>query len=470
MTTEPLHEASTSAVPDTFQLFDLPHSDMSLLAYRMLEFTPITTDIHPMEFTIPAVDEFVDLSRSYFKVRIRLKKNDGTDLADGDKLYPAPNLAHTLIKQMTIHLNGTLINAQTDTYAYKAFLETVLNYDQQEANSLLRPQGWLGTHTDGSSALDFATPLTANNTDSAGPHAHYTALAPTKKAALALSRAEQGHYQGGAFRTLIFKPHSEIFHLSKALVPGVEIKIRFYFNAPAFFLNGVGEQGRLTKEDIQMSFHLCQLSLSAPLYKTLDETRHSKREVAKFPTVRSEIRVFSHPANMTEFNQGNLFQGRIPDRLIVGLLHAHSYNGHYQYNPFSFQKFGLVSIKQLVRGEEYPYQTLELNQADTHRDMEGYFRFLQASEAWRKGQSSMVTPEMWGGTGCCTLFMFNNVANGAADGGLMNPRQSGELRLVFRLGAAINHVINVLLYAEFENVLEIDGNSAVMYNAYQGGV
>ena len=135
-----------------------------------------------MEFTIPTVNEYVDLNRSYFRMRYRLKKANGTNVAAGDKLYPTHNLAHTLIKHMTVHLNGNLINAQTDTYAYKAYLETLLNYDQQEANSLLRVQGWFGTHTNESSALDFATPLKASNTDMA-LHAHYTALSRTKKAA-----------------------------------------------------------------------------------------------------------------------------------------------------------------------------------------------------------------------------------------------------------------------------------------------
>ena len=149
------------------------------------------------------------------------------------------------------------------------------------------------------------------------------------------------------------------------------------------------------------------------------------------------------------------------------------------YPPFSFQKFGLSQIEQLVRGEVYPASALELNHNNTHKDLEGYFRFLMASEAWRKGQASMVEPEMWGGAGCCTLFMFDNVPNGAADSTLMNPRQDGYLRIRFKLGAAVNldcpvaidfqHVLKlgVLLYAEFENVLEIDGNGAVIYNIYR---
>ena len=203
------------------------------------------------------------------------------------------------------------------------------------------------------------------------------------------------------------------------------------------------------------------------MYKTLDTPRHSRRELAKYPTVRSEIRVFSQPTNQLEFNEGNLFQERVPDRLIVGLLYTKSYHGDMAYPPFSFQKFGLMQIEQLVRGEVYPASSFELNHNNTHKDPEGYFRFLMASKAWRKGEASMVELDMWGGTGCCTLFMFDNVPNGAADGTLMNPRQDGDVRIRFKLGAAVNHVLNVLLYAEFENVLEIDGNGAVIYNIYR---
>ena len=38
----------------------------------------------------------------------------------------------------------------------------------------------------------------------------------------------------------------------------------------------------------------------------------------------------------------------------------------------------------------------------------------------------------------------------------------------FWLGVPIGEVINMVLYAEFENVLEIYGHNAVMINVYQG--
>ena len=79
----------------------------------------------------------------------------------------------------------------------------------------------------------------------------------------------------------------------------------------------------------------------------------------------------------------------------------------------------------------------------------------------------MVKREDWGHGKNCTLFMFDNVANGCADSQTLNPKQSGDLQLVLEFGAAPNTNITVLVYGEFENLLEIDRNGAVLYNIYQ---
>ena len=63
--------------------------------------------------------------------------------------------------------------------------------------------------------------------------------------------------------------------------------------------------------------------------------------------------------------------------------------------------------------------------------------------------------------------MFDNVANGCADSQNLNPKQTGDLQLVLEFGAAPGNNITVLVYGEFENLLEIDRNGAVLYNIYQ---
>ena len=251
-----------------------------------------------------------------------------------------------------------------------------MNYVREEGETVLRPQGWFN-------ALDFPDEWTANNTDTTSNggagHNDYQALSANHKAALTLSKAKTALYVGGARHSLVFQPHLEAFHTGGILVPGVEIKMKFHFNSPNLFLNGVGLAGRLMEADIQIQFHLCQLRLNPDVFNDIDSERHRYRELAKYPTVRSEIGTFSMMGTLTRFDIPNLFQNRIPDRMIVGLLDSRAFNGAVTRDPFCFQKFGLRSIRQMVRGEEYPYETLELNHDNGARDALGYFRFLQAS-------------------------------------------------------------------------------------------
>lgn len=67
----------------------------------------------------------------------------------------------------------------------------------------------------------------------------------------------------------------------------------------------------------------------------------------------------------------------------------------------------------------------------------------------------------------CTLFMLDNVASGDADSKNLNPKQSGDLQVKLKFSAPPSEVISVMIYGEFENLLEIDRFGAVMYNIYE---
>ena len=318
--TAPAHPRSDGTVNPALRLFKVPPTDISINAYRMVTVQPTTTGINPMEFIIPGLDDFVDLGRSYFTMELSLKKDDNGNLVANQKLWPVNNLAHSIIKQIDLHLNGTLISPQSDTYHYKAYLETLLNYDREDGKTVLGPQGWYNQ-------VDFPPQWTANNTNSAAPHNDYRDLPANHKGALAAMVAEVEKYAGGLTHSLVFTPHLEVFHTGKLLVPGIEIKMKFHFNGPNLFLNGVGLAGRLMEGDVKLRFHLCQLRLNDAIYQSLSAKRHNEGEIASYPTVRSEIRTFSMQGNLTRFDIPNLFQNRIPDRLIVGLLDSCAFNG-----------------------------------------------------------------------------------------------------------------------------------------------
>ena len=353
----PAHARSEGTINPALQIFKVPPTDISINAYRMVTIQPTTTGIKPTEFIIPALDDYVDLACSYFTMELRLKKSTNDNLVADEKLWPVNNLAHSIIKQFDLQLNGTLISAQSDTYHYKAYLENLLNFDREDGKTVLKPAGWFNQ-------VDFPPQWTATNTNTqanAGAgHAHWVALSANHKGALAASVAGTAQYAGGVTQSLVFTPHLEVFHTGKVLVPGVEIKMKFHFNSPNLFLNGVALAGRLMEGDVKLRFHLCQLRLNETLYRNLSVQRHNGKELATYPTMRSEIRTFSMQGNLTRFDIPNLFQNRVPDRLIVGLVDSRAFNGDVTRDPFCFQKFGLSSARQIVRGEEYPYETLQL--------------------------------------------------------------------------------------------------------------
>ena len=76
----------------------------------------------------------------------------------------------------------------------------------------------------------------------------------------------------------------------------------------------------------------------------------------------------------------------------------------------------------------------------------------------------MVLKENRGQDKRCTLFVFDNTANRCLDSPVLNPVQTGEVRLIIDFGTNPGVNLTVLMYGEFENLLEINSNKVVMYD------
>jgi hypothetical protein len=95
-------------------------------------------DYHPVssitgrasiEFDVNATGEdYLDLANSLLHVRAKIVKANGEDLEAGSPVGPVNNCLHSLFSQVDISLDGTLITSSTKTYAYGAYIETLLSY------------------------------------------------------------------------------------------------------------------------------------------------------------------------------------------------------------------------------------------------------------------------------------------------------------------------------------------------------
>ena len=453
----------------SLDIFSVPSTDYTLQGYRMVPYHKLSSSITPMKFSVQALEDYVDLNRSYFVVDLRLSTsgqngivadaNAASDANNTKFTYAVNNLAHTIFKQINVRFNGTLMTEQTDTYAYSAFFQTLLNYNRDDGETVLQPQGWVNflnvIPTLGATGVNDDISTTAgylHNNDN-------------------LLKTLTTPFRGNVVVRLIMRPYLPAFHTGKIMVPGVEMNFELHFNSPDFYTfstltsgTGVKRYVTLREQDVDITLHLCRLSLNPDVYSTLEGERKLRKQVVKYPVVRNQIRTFIFNGATTVWTQDNLFLNRVPQRMIVGILDSTAFNGNKEKYPFAFQSKGVTSVRQFIEGEEYPCVTLELTGNSALNNRMGYYRFMEAAGAMPKHREFMVKPGEWGHNKNCTLYMWNNVPGGDADGPKLNPKQTGDVRLEIKFRAAVNANITILVWGEFESVIYIDHLGAVTYD------
>ena len=129
------HNLSSRVMSPDLQVFQVPKMDTSMLVVRFTQLQPVTTGIHLKEFLILATETFINLNRSYFEMEVKLQTRTPANLAYNTNLFPVTNLEHTMIKQLSVHVNDVLLEPQTNHYHYKAFFETILNPNRNDGET-----------------------------------------------------------------------------------------------------------------------------------------------------------------------------------------------------------------------------------------------------------------------------------------------------------------------------------------------
>ena len=206
MSTEinPAYGSSLPMVNAKLDLFKTSPTDISTSSYRMVPIQPFTTGTTPIDFQVDAQGDFVDLNRNYFDVELQLSSTDNNNnlarTADDTDTMIAPvnNFAHSIFKQINMRLNGTLISEQTDTYYYKTYMETPLNNNRQDGETILVPQGWYNH-------IDVVSQYTAANIKNDG--AQRAALSQQNKDTLKAQKDALVPFVAQRRHTLRMKPH-----------------------------------------------------------------------------------------------------------------------------------------------------------------------------------------------------------------------------------------------------------------------
>ncbi|XP_020899945.2 uncharacterized protein F54H12.2, partial [Exaiptasia diaphana] len=347
-----VHPHSTPCTKSEVDLFTVPATQVVLEKGSWIDFQPISnlSPSAPIEFQISGTDNYLDLAKTLLTLRLKVTKADGANLTSKEKVAPVNLFLQSLFKQVDVFLNGTLVTQSTGTYSYKSMLETLLNYGPAVKQSALTGSLY---YKDTAGSMDSLDPTDGGSNQ--GLQSRYT-------------------FTEQSYICDMWGPlHCDVLFSERLLLNHVNVTIKLIPNPSAFALMS-GETNPSYKIDIQRAVLKVRAVKVSPSLQLLHVTELKKGTTAKYPIRRVDCKTYTIPSGNPSIHKGDLFNGFVPKRIVLGMVDSDAFNGSYTKNPYNFKLNDASSVKLSVDGEMIPFQTinLKLNAAKERNYMEAY--------------------------------------------------------------------------------------------------
>ena len=408
----------------SLDLFEKPPQTCGITGVQWQDFNPIATitEHAPIEFRVTSSKQYIDLSRSYLYIKARILKN-GVPVTDAEDVTPANLWIHTIFKQVDFSLNNKLLFNSGTNYHYKAYLESVITGETD--NPALTSEMFYKDSSGQSKA----------NSKTEGSFGILNRYNWTKD---------------GAFVEMQGVLRSEVCQLKKLLPNNITIGLKLYQNSPDVALLSPADYAKaFTIEISQAVFKVCKVTLDADVF-TAHETIMREGRNVYLPLMKSELQTHVVSKGSSTWCSNDLFQNRIPQAIIIGLIDSDAYHGNFKKSCFNFEGNGLQNITVFKDGQAYPRNSIVCNY-DKDQAMDGFNSFMSNTEAkisysdYLHGHSlyaysmydAFYAPE-------CTSFT-----------------SQGNLTINIAFKDALTENINVIIYAKFPAAIEINTSREV---------
>ena len=291
---------------------------------------PISSMIEsgPLEFTITGSgDEYLDLSSAYLHLTASISVGGVTTPTEDDKVAPVNNWVQSLFSQVDVSLNGKMVSSSSNTYAYRAYIETLLTFGKAYKKTFITNSMWY---------KDTAGHMNDLGDENVGTTKRSNLTAHGKKV------------------DMIGYIHDDVFRQTRLLPPGVTVKVRFVRANEQFSLISTRAGYKTEISSAILYVKKCKVN---PEVCLAFANVHKKNMY--FPIKRVDCKVFTIPAgSLSAFKEG-IICGQLPKKIVVGCVRNTAYNGVYNENPFNFEHFNLSNIAVHIDGQSDTVPSLD---------------------------------------------------------------------------------------------------------------
>ena len=439
-----IHDHSCECVKTELDLFTVPPTQTSIEKGRWEEVNPLAHIIEsgPIEFVVPGTgDEYIDLASCLLYVKAKITNADGSNLLADAPVGPVNLWLHSLFSQIDVYINGKMVSNPSPTYPYRALLETILTYGIDAKSTQL--------------GASLYAKDTASNMDVVNP------LATDEDGANAGLRIRHNYTSGSKIVDMIGPIHSDMFSQSKYMMNGIELRLKLNRSKSQFCLVSPAVNSAFKAVIPDATFLVRKVKISPSVQ--LAHAEALNHGPAKYPIQRSITKVISIPGGTMSLNKDHIFLGQLPKRVVVGLVDNDAFNGSYDKNPFNFKNYGMTSIVLSVGGEQVPSKPLKLdfNEAGPSSVM-GYYSLFQGTNKMHRDEGNTISRTQYNHG--YTLFAFDLTPDLSANDAHLNLVQEGNLGIEIQFAQALDNTVNVLVYGELDNIIEIDRDRNVMFD------
>ena len=345
-------------------LFKVPPTQQSLERGRWIDYAPLSSVENAnsaITFLIAGTDEYIDLSKTILTVTGKITKKDGTSKLDGNdqsNVAPVNNFLHSLFRQVDVYLNGKQVTPAMGTYAYRSYIETLLNYDVSAKHSQFSSALY---YKDTPGQMDKVGALASSKTLSYKNTSDQNAsdkLYVPESGNVGFAKRHQFIKNGNRF-VLSGPIFADIFMTDRLLLNMMDLKVVLNRSSDPFSLMDLNDpviEPKVQLSDVVLKVRKVKVdqSISDGVERMLKQTP------ALYPIRRVECKILTIPANLPNVRQDNIFSGIIPNSFVVGLVHVDATTGEYDKNPYNFQHFGVTSVSLTANGQEIPFKLLTL--------------------------------------------------------------------------------------------------------------
>ncbi len=437
-----------NSLPSTkteLDLFSLPPTQISIESgyWHPVRLVNTCTTNGPWQFHVQANPQYLQLAKNYLYMKLRIVRADGTNLvADqaggegqqpivGDRVGPINLIGKTLFKQVKVHINGRQAFDSGDNYAYRAFLETELNYGEAAKTTQL---------TAGLYAKDKPADRvdTAENTGWGW---------------------RRNWFNESRVVEVMAPIHCELFQSDKLLLDNTELYMELHRNSDAFALMSFADGINYKLEVQDMIWYVRKVEILKSVQMGLETAL--VRNPAKYPVRRIQVTKLHIAPGRRAAPANTLFTGQIPRRLVVGFVNMRSYYGNYQTSPFRFNNHTVTKIKVMAGGQVFPREPIEMDFTN-NRFMRGYVNLFEGLGQGREDTGNHITLNDFKHSHC--LFVFDLTPD-EQDAGHWELIKEGSVSVDVEFGVDVPEPgIEMIVYAEFDNLVMIDHNRNVYFD------